>query len=196
MVEGAGGTSLQAMKDFAVNLGLYARAVQTDIQGLQNLNGCQAILHIPGKDHYVVLGDIDNDHVWCIDLANDKFCYRANIHFFGMDWSEGTVLLISDHPIPSEYNEITDRKLRAISGGDGYTCTYLLQEYDVSYCTGWCEGCYTYYPTRWGCEAAESGMCMMSEMLRSAESGCIMANGMGDCTITGEWDLSYMLACS
>lgn len=195
LVGGAkGGTNLKTMKDFAINQGLYARAVRTDLKGLENLNGCQAVLHIPGRNHFVVLGDIDSEHVWCIDLANDKFCYQANIHFFGMDWSEGTVLLVSDRPIPGGFPEIADGELTAIRGGDGYTCTELLQESDVVFCTYWCEGYYEYYPERLGCEAAESGMCLEDEMLRSAESPCIY--DFYDCDITGEWDLSYMLACS
>lgn len=189
-------TSLKAMKDLAINLGLYARAVRTDVEGLKNLNGCQAILHIPGKNHYVVLGDVDSDYVWCIDLANDRFCYQANIHFFGMEWTEGTVLLVSDRPITGGFTEITDNELRAISGGDGYDCTDLLQEDDVIYCSYYCEGSYDYYPERWGCEPSQSGMCLESEMLRSASNPCILANHYGDCTVTGDWDLSYMLACS
>jgi hypothetical protein len=197
LVDGAnGGTSLKAMKDFAINQGLYAQAVRTDLNSLKDLNGCQAILHIPGKNHFVMLGDIDSDHVWCIDLANDRFCYQANIHFFGMDWSEGTVLLVSDRPILGEFPEITDGELSAIRGGEGYTCTDLLQEDEVIYCTYWCEGSYEYYPERWGCESAESGMCIESEMLRSASSSCIIEIIWDDCTVTGEWDLYYMLACS
>jgi len=197
LIDGAnGGTSLQAMRDTARSLGLYARAVRTDMEGLKNLSGCQAILHIPGKNHYVVLGDIDSHHVWCVDLANDRFCYRADIHFFGMDWTEGTVLLVSDRPITGGFNDIADGQLKAIRGGDGYTCTDLLQEYDVIYCSGWCEGCYTYYPTRYGCEAAPSGMCMESEMLRSAESPCTIDSIWFDCTVTGDFTCYYMSACS
>lgn len=197
LIDGAnGGTSLQAMIETAHSLGLYARAVRTDIEGLKSLSGCQAILHIPDKNHYVVLGDIDSSHVWCIDLANDRFCYQADIHFFGMDWTEGTVLLVSDRPITGAFDEIADGELRAISGGDGYTCTDLLQEDDVIYCTYYCEGSYAYYPERWGCEAATSGMCMESQMLRSAENPCIVANIWHDCTVTGDWTCYYMLACS
>ena len=191
-----GGTSLEAMKDFAINQGLYARAVRTDVNGLKNLNGCQAILHIPGKSHYVALGDIDSDHIWCIDLANDKFCYQKNIHFFGMDWTEGTVLLVSDRPIPDGFDEIADSELRVISGGEGhgYDCADLLQESDVYYCSYYCEGYYEYYPERWGCESAESGYCTSDEMLRSADAPCI--NNWRDDCYTGEWTFYYMYACA
>ncbi len=194
LVDEAGGTSLKAMKDMAINLGLNARAVRTGIEDLKNLNGCQAILHIPGKDHFVVLGDIDDDHVWCVDLVNDRFCYQANIHFFGMDWTEGTVLLVSDRPIQGNYSEIADTELRAIRGGDGYTCSDLLQESDVYYCEYVCYGSYEYYPERYGCEAAQSGMCLEDEMLSCAQSPCIY-DFRGSC-YTGEWTFYYMMACS
>ncbi|MBN2315080.1 MAG: hypothetical protein JXM79_14215 [Sedimentisphaerales bacterium] len=193
LVDNTGGTSLKAMKDMAINMGLHARAVRTDVEGLKNLNGCQAILHFPGKNHFVVLGDIDNSHVWCVDLASDRFCYQANIHFLGMDWTEGTVLLVSDGAIPDGFSEIADTELRVISGGDGYTCSELLQEEDVYFCSYFCDGSYEYYPERWGCEEAESGMCLMSKMLSCAEAPCL-SSWRNDC-YTGEWHFSYMYAC-
>ncbi|MFC1793534.1 cysteine peptidase family C39 domain-containing protein [Planctomycetota bacterium] len=188
-------TSLHAMKDLALSLGLYCRAVRTDIQTLRNLSGCQVILHIPKKNHFVVLGDIDSEYVWSIDLTKDKFCYRTDINFFGMDWTEGIALLVSDRPIMYGFNDIEDGGLRAITGGAGYTCTNLLQDYDVSYCTYDCDGYYAYYPTRYGCESAESGYCMSSRLLRCAECACILDYNM-NCTINGDWSLHYMRACS
>ena len=113
-----------------------------------------------------------------------------------MEWTEGTVLLVSDRPIPAGFTEIPDSQLRAISGGAGYDCTEVLQEDDVIYCTGYCEGSYEYYPGRSGCETAPSGMCIMSQMLRSASSPCIFANPWGDCTVSSDWTYYYMLACS
>lgn len=194
LVDDAGGTSLKAMKDMAINLGLNARAVRTDVEGLKNLNGCQAILHIPGKNHFVALGDIDDNHVWCVDLTNDRFCYQANIHFFGMDWTEGTVLLVSDRAIPDEFAEIGDTELRGISGGDGYECSEQIQEEDTYFCSAYCDGTYEYYPERWGCASAPSGMCIMSLMLSFAQAACL-DNWRTDCT-TGEFYFSYMYACS
>jgi hypothetical protein len=196
LIDGPGGTSLEAMKDLAVNLGLYARAVRTDVKGLSNLDGCQAILHLPGKNHYVALGDIDSTSVWCVDVASDKFCYQANIHFFGMDWTEGTALLISDHPIRGDFDDIADSELRAIRGGSGYECSDLLQEDDVYFCSYFCDGYYEYYPERWGCAASDSGMCMMSDMLRCAQAVCLIKNTLGDCRVSADWTLYYMMACS
>jgi len=92
-------TTLYAMKQFAESRGLYCRAVKTDIKTLKGLYGCQVILHIPGKNHFVVLAGIDSEYVWSIDLANDNFFYRTDVNFFGMDWTEDTALLVSNHPI-------------------------------------------------------------------------------------------------
>jgi hypothetical protein len=191
-----GATSLYALKNLAVRSGLYCRAVRTDTQTLRSLIGYQVILHIPKKNHYVVLGDIDHASVWSIDLASDKFCYRTDIGFFDVDWTDGVALVISDRPIPGAFEDIDDAGLRTITGGAGYTCTDLLQEYDVVYCTYDCDGYYEVYPTRWGCEEAESGSCQSSRYLRSAESPCIEdPYDPWDCDITGDWDFHYMRAC-
>ncbi|MGD2095416.1 MAG: cysteine peptidase family C39 domain-containing protein, partial [Phycisphaerales bacterium] len=192
-------TSLYAMKQFAQRLGLYCRAVKLDIKALKNIDDCQAILHIPGKSHFVVLGGTDSKYVFCIDLANDKFLYRTKLDFFGMDWSEGTALLISDKPIANQYNNINDDKLQAITGGSGYySCTKLLQESDYvqcSYVGGYCGGYVEIYWKRHGCEPAESGSCSTSYILRAAETPCILNYYGTGCTVTGEWTTFYMQAC-
>jgi hypothetical protein len=194
-------TTLYAMKQFAQGKGLYCRAVKTDIKTLKGLYGCQAILHIPGKSHFVVLAGIDNEYVWCIDLANDKFFYRTDIDFFGMDWTEGTALLVSNHPIQGDFTEIDENRLNSIIGGAGYTCTRLIQTYNVIYCgnpvEGECGGYYQEYLTRYGCEAAASGSCTTSKMLRYKESPCIVdPYDPLNCDITGEWTCYYMRACA
>ena len=169
-------TSLYAMKQFVQSKGLYCRAVKTDIKTLKGLYGCQVILHIPGKNHFVVLAGIDREYVWCIDLANDKFYYRTDIDFFGMDWTEGTALLVSNRPIQGNFTEIADDQLHSIIGGAGYTCTRVLQTYNVIFCDhigGLCGGKYQEYYTRYGCEAAASGSCTGSRMIRYEESPCI-----------------------
>ena len=194
-------TNLSAMKQFAQGLGLYCRAAKLDIKTLKSLDGCEVILHIPKRNHFVVLGDIDDRYVCSIDLTNDKFYYRTDVDFFGMDWTEGTALLISNQPIQIQDNftEIEQTRLRTMIGGAGYSCTRLLQEYDVDYCTyvgGGCEGYCEVYLTRYGCEAAESGSCSSSRMLRYVESPCINDPYNPDaCTITGEWTYYYMRAC-
>jgi len=195
-------TSLYEMKQFAQGLGLYCRAVKTDIETLRNLNSCAAILHIPSKKHFVVLESIDDKYVWIIDLASSKFFYRTNLDFFGMDWTEGVALLVSDQPIQMQGNitGIGDVESHNIIGASGYSCTALLQTYNVIYCGyafGLCGGKYQVFFTRYGCEAAEEGDCRGSWMLRYMESPCIEhPYDPLACTVTGEWTFYYMRACA
>jgi len=202
LVNGAdGSTSLKKMKDFVQRCGLYCRAVRTDIQTLKGLSGCQVILHFPGKNHFVILEGIDNQYAWSVDLSKDKFYYRSDLNFLDMDWSEGTALLISNRPIRLQGNstEISDNRLSSIIGGSGYSCTRLIQRYDVVYCTqvGYeCYGYYEVYFTLYGCQAATSGSCTNQKMDRMWESPCIEHPYYpGQCYITGEWNKFYTLAC-
>jgi hypothetical protein len=198
-----GATSLSAMKDFVQRSGLYCRVVRTDVQTLKGISGCQVILHFPKKSHFIALEGIDNEYAWSVDLSKDKFYYRTDLNFLDMDWSDGTALLISDRPIQLQGNimEIADGQLSSLIGGYGYTCTLLLQEYDVIFCSmptpGICLGYYEVYFTRYGCEAAQSGTCIEERMVRSAESPCIVnPYDPFNCTITGEWTFYYMRACA
>jgi len=203
MVDRAGGmTSFDTMKDFAGRSGLYCRAVKTDVQTLKALSGCQVILHFPKKDHFVALEGIDDEYAWSVDLSKDKFYYRTDLNFLDMDWTEGTALLISDRPIQLRGNvtEIADSQLSSIVGGSGYSCTYMLQDYDIIYCSspmpGVCLGYYEGYIRRYGCESAESGSCTEERMVRSAETFCIEdPYNPFACDITGEWTFFYMRAC-
>lgn len=202
LVNGAdGSTSLKKMKDFAHRCGLYCRAVRTDVQTLKGLNGCQVILHFPGMNHFVVLEGVDNQYAWSIDLSKDKFYYQTDLNFFDMDWSEGTALLISSRPILLQGNstEISDNRLSSIIGGSGYSCSRLIQRYDVVYCTqvGYeCLGYFEVYFTLYGCQAAPSGSCTNQKMDRMWETPCIEHPYYpGQCYITGEWDKFYTLAC-
>ena len=193
-------TSLYAMKEFAQSRGLFCRAVKTDIDTLKNLGGCQVILHIPGTNHFVVLAHVDDEYVWCIDLANNKFFYRKDLNFFGLDWADGVALLVSDQQIADSFNEINEIELHTIIGAAGWSCTRLLQTYDVVYCSdalGVCSGMYQEYYTRYGCEPAGSGTCSSSIMVRYKESPCIEdPYDPLACTVTGEWTCYYMRACA
>jgi hypothetical protein len=193
-------TSLYAMKQFVQRTGLYCRAVQLDIKALRKLDGCEVILHIPGKNHFVVLGDIDDRHVSSIDLSNNKFYYRTDVAFFGMDWTEGTALLISNQPIKIQggFTEIADSQLRNIIGGAGYSCTRLQQEYDVIYCEEIgeeCGGCYELYWERWGCESAPSGSCSTSQMIRYADAPCFNDPYNPYACDIGDFESHYTRAC-
>ncbi len=195
-------TSIYAMKEFVQSLGFYCKAIKADIQTLKNLYGCEVILHIPGKNHFIVLEHIDSEFVWSIDLTSNKFYYHTEIDFFDMDWSGGTVLLISNQPIQLQGNftELNDGQLNNIIGNAGYSCTRLIQTYSVIYCTdlgGMCGGMYQEYLTRYGCDTAPSGSCTGSRMLRYKESPCIEdPDDPLACTVTGEWTCYYMRACA
>jgi len=193
-------TNLYQIKRFAQGLGLYCRAVKTNIQTLKSLNGCEVILHIPGKKHFVALEAIDDKYVWTIDLASNKFYYCTDIDFFPMDWTEGTALLISNNAIKGEFTEIDESELGNITGASGYQCNLLKQEYDVIFCEyvgGLCGGSYRAFYTRWGCGVAESGSCSQSKMVRYEKSPCILdPYDLYNCDVTGEWTAYYMQACA
>jgi len=191
-------TSLYQMKQFAQGLGLFCCAIKTDIETLKSLNGCKAILYIPGKKHFVVLETIDDKYVWTVDLASNRFYYRTDISFFDMDWAGGIALLISNNPVVGELTEINDSELQTIIGL-GYSCTRLLQEYYVVYCNyifGGCDGWYQEYYTRYGCQSG-TGSCPTSTMIRYKETPCIIDpyDPLG-CDVTGEWTFHYMRACA
>jgi len=193
-------TSLYQMKQFTQGLGLYCRAVKTDVQTLKSLHGCKAILHIPGKKHFVALEAIDDKYVWTVDLASNKFYYRTDTDFFGTDWTEGTALLISNSPIAGEFTEIDESELGNIMGASGYQCNVLRQTYNVIFCSyvgGECGGDYREFYERWGCGVAESGSCSQTKMLRYKKTPCIEdPYDPFNCNVTGEWTCYYMQACA
>jgi hypothetical protein len=192
-----GWTNLYDMKRCAESQGLYCRAVQTDLATLQGLAGVKAILHIPGKNHFIVLDAVDDREVWLTDLSSRKFHYSQSVDFFPMDWSEGVALLLSDRPIPGSFTALPDGVLGTVLGGTGYACNQLLQDSYVYYCDEYfigCSGSVDVYFERWGCGTAPSGSCSEHMMVGSQHTGCIW-DDFYDCTVTGEWYYSYMRAC-
>jgi len=194
-----GTTSMYDMKYFLQGFGLYCRAVETNIDTLKKLNGCKAILYFPGKNHFVVVDRIDDQYVWITDLSSAKFYDRTEISFFDMDWPDGTALLVSKQPIQGDFNEISSDRLTDIIGS-GYSCTKLLQDYNVIFCSeisGLCIGKYYVYSPRYGCETADSGSCSSTKMIRYSSTPCINNPDIPDyCTVTGVWTSYYMMACN
>jgi len=194
-----GQTSLYDMKKLALGSGLYCRAVQTDLASLAGLSGVQAILHIPGRKHFVLLDVADDRYVWIIDLSSDKFYYRASVDFFPLEWSEGVALLLSDRPMASSWNEIDDTTLSTFVGSEtsgGYACTQLIQTDHVIYCnTGMPCGTFVFVFERYGCEPAASGSCMDESMVRFLASPCVIYPPGGYCVVTYEWTYYYIRAC-
>jgi len=175
------------------------RALRTDIATLQSLTDCQVILHIPHKNHFVLLGDIDSESIWTIDLAGRKFCSRADASFFGMDWTDGTALLISDAPIAGALDDIGNSELANITGRGGYSCDDPIQDQDYTPCYYGFGDCpnteYRYQPERWGCRQAPSGMCIEDWKLRLATCPCVLNSGETGCEVTGDWQFGFCMAC-
>jgi hypothetical protein len=189
-----GQTTMRDMKQLAGALGLFARAVRTDLPALEALAGARAILHLPGKNHFVVLDSVDDRFVRLIDVSNDTFYYRAAVDFFPMEWSGGVALLIGTKPIAGSFATIDEAALQAMVGDSGWSCTDLLQEWDWQTCEAGCTGWYTVWEERWGCEPAPSGTCYNEWLIQWRETECYY-NVSRRCVVTGEWDCYYMLAC-
>jgi hypothetical protein len=193
-------TSLYAMKQFAQSLGLHCRVVKTDLATLRSLAGSTAILHMPKKNHFVLLDHIDERYVWLLDFTSSKFFYSVDIDRFNREWSEGTALLVAGQPIQMQdgFVEIADTQLHQFIGAGGYQCTQVIQESNTIYCTqisGICIGYYECYFLRYGCAPAESGSCAYALYLRKIKSLCIDGYYPYSCTVTGEWICYYMYAC-
>lgn len=192
-----GSTSLYDLKQFAQGLGLYGRVVKTDLPGLANLGTAKAIVHIPGKNHFVVVDRVDDQYVWLIDLSNRRFYYRQSVHFFPLEWTEGAALLLSDRPISGQLADVPDGTAKSLTGGSGYACNVQVQEMDLvacEYISGVCQGYYVIYYDRWVCGEAQSGSCTNIQMLRWVQSPCI-PDPIAVCTYSGEWTFRYMRAC-
>ena len=200
-------TSLYELRRFAKELGFHCLAVKTDIQTLKNLEDCQAILHLPGANHYVVLGHIDDEYVWLVDLDSNKFYYRIRIDQFGLRWREGTALLISRNPLllTGTFAELKDSELHEIIGStisfDNFACTELIQGYNVIFCSemmsGLCGGCYTIFYNRYGCTEGEDGdYCTGTDMIGNIWNPCIEdPHNPGACVGSGDWYSRYIRAC-
>jgi hypothetical protein len=200
MVNQAAGTSnMSDIKFFLQGSGFYCRTVKTNIDTLKNLNSCKAILYFPGKKHFVVVDHVDDRYIWTIDLSSGKFYDRTEISFFDMDWTDGTALLVSKQPIQGDFNEISSDQTVNIVGGGGYSCTRLFQIQNTIPCSqdaNSCGGKQYEYSTRYGCEAADSGSCSSTRMLKFMTSPCAQNTEYPEfCDATGPWTSYFMMAC-
>jgi hypothetical protein len=201
-------TDLYALRQFARGLGLHCRAVKTNIRELKNLKNCQAILHLPRANHYVIFEYIDDKYVWVIDLDSHKFFYRSRLKEFSRNWSEGTALLISDKPLDADPNNtpINDSELHKIIGSNeggmpNFSCTDLIQLYNVILCParlGLCGGAYHYFPGRCGCQEDANGTGCHSETLIGVDSRLCIEDPYypGDCMLANERTVQLIRACT
>ncbi len=123
-----GWTSLYDMKRLAESLGLYCRAVKTDLATLQGLAGVKAILHIPGKNHFVVLDEVDDREVWLTDLSSrNSTIARA---WISSRWSgpRASPCCCPTGRSPARSAALPDGVLGNVLGGTGWSCNQLLQD--------------------------------------------------------------------
>jgi hypothetical protein len=197
-------TTLFEMKEFVRNLGLNGFAVKIDLETLKTLRDSYAILHLPEVNHYVVLGNIDDEYARLIDLDKNNFYYRSRIEHFNAIW-DNTALLIANRPIVLKGNfaRIDERQLREIIGAaDCQTCTKKIQDSNDVPCAspvaGSCGGDHIIYYERYGCEAAPSGSCSEKDMVGHKSEPCIIdpndPNGIS-CIGKGEWTSYNIQAC-
>ena len=103
-------------------------------------------------------------------------------------------------------SRIDEDRQRTILGSDGagfgtYSCTDLIQEYNVQFCSemvlGTCGGTYEMWYTRYGCELDEAGgYCTGTGIVGSVYSYCIEDPlNPGECTTTGDYYSRYIRAC-
>ncbi len=199
-------TNLYTMKQFVSALDMHCLAAKTDLQMLKNLTNCYAILHLPGENHFVVLDHIDEQGVWLIDLDRDKFYFSIRTDMFELDWPDGTVLLVSNDPVSpqGDITEIGDNDLGKIVGASGfgtYSCSDIIQEYNIEYCSevfpGFCSGRYRMYYTRYACELNETGgSCSGTGIVGNVYAHCLEDPMYpGECITDSEWYSQYIRAC-
>lgn len=197
LVETNGSTSLYDLKCRAQELGLYGHVVKTDLAGLRSMGTAKAILHIPGKGHFVVVDHVDDQYVWLVDLSNKKFYYPQSVASFPLTWTEGTALLLSDRPITGEFAGIPDAASKDIAGGVYQACNTPLQDEYTEPCmvlSDLCQGCYSCYFERWGCGTASSGTCPTQKLVFEMYTPCI-PDPIYTCSIYSNWATKIRDAC-
>lgn len=200
------GTSLYELRQFAQELGLYCFAAKTDIPRLRSLPAnCKAILYLPGAKHYVVLEYVDDEHVWIIDLSDNKFYYRTKLDLFDLNWSGGIAMLISDGPLSGlegNFTGLNDDQQREIIGGfPKYDCSDLLQAYKVIKCNemlgGMCGTWYYVFKERYGCEEdPNGGSCTGTDLVGNVSTMCIEdVESPGACVVSYPLYGQFIRAC-
>jgi hypothetical protein len=198
-------TTMFEMQRFVDSLGFDSLAVKTDLEALRTLDGGQAILHLAGEDHYVVLGNIDDKYVRLIDLDKRNFYYRQTIDRFSTLW-DGTALVVDNGSLTMKgpFAKIDDARLRKITGAENcQSCTDQILSDAEFPCPdngvpGSCGGAHTIYYERYGCEEASSGSCSENNYVGSESEPCIEDDNDptgNDCIGNGEWTAHAISAC-
>lgn len=198
----SGDTSLYQIQQFIERNGLSCLPVKTNMKGLNRFSDSKVILHWPEKKHFVILDRIEKDKVWLIDLDRQTFYHFMDISRFTSKWA-GIALVVSEQPLSlgNIDKPVPVAVLRKIAGSADYSCSDLIQEYDVSFCPdmvkGNCGGRYIMWYDRYGCQVdAEGGYCDGTGVVGSVYSSCIVDTANpGQCTTTGDYISRTMRAC-
>jgi hypothetical protein len=168
---------------------------------LKTLGNCKAILHIPGKDHFVVADSIQGRDAWLVDLSADKFYYRTSADLLPIDWSDGIALLVSAQPITGSFADVGGSRLTATVGGSGWSCTEVISTRSVRLCDYYdppigCQGEFAWYYYRLGCAASPTGTCSYEDMPWCLAADCYQdLLNQYNCELYGEWVTYYIWAC-
>ncbi len=197
-----GKTSLFALQQFATGLGLYTKAVTTDLETLKSLaREYQVIVYLPGSGHFAAVGNVDGKFIRLVDLTKNYFYYSIPLTQFHLDW-EGTALLLSPQPFaaPAGTTEMDAAGQQAILGAacttGHYSCSTMVQEENTVFCEVTCMGLYEYWYERWTCACDTVGSCSNGVMIRYSTSPCLEDPQIqGNCIITGIWTNYNMRAC-
>lgn len=166
--------------------------------GQSDAGNYHVIVHLPGKEHFVVLGQTDGQYVRLIDISSNRIYYRRSIDWFNSVW-DGKALIIANEKIEGKFAKLDNPE--EIVGCCAEDCTELLQDFGILEClityvpVCMCDFSYEVYYERYGCEVASSGTCSESSMVRYRETPCIDDHGC-ICDLDGEWTYYYMQACS
>lgn len=190
----SGLTTLLQLKSLALSLGLSAEVVKTDIPGLAQRAEEQVLLHLPGKNHFVVLDHIDGEDIWVVDLLSRRFYYPINFNRFTAAWSEGVALILSNDPISLAKSDtiVTDAGARGIVGGKLATCTNVKQAAGHVLCDSDCTEYYYYMFKMMGCVPRPQDGCYEELTISGYTIAC--TQGVHDCE-AGPWWYDYLDAC-
>jgi len=206
LVDDTRSTTLYDLSEFARQYGLKSKAVKISPDKLANIERCQAILFLPDKNHYVLLGDMDEKFVRLIDLTSRKFYYRIKRSVFDAEHPEIIALLIGPDEIEVNAKIINSVMQRDIIGKTScpfgcFSCTDLIQSFNIVFCPdmagGTCFGQYETHYERYGPAPSVSGSVFGGGLIGSLSTDCIVNAHIPDqCTITGEWVEHYLRACN
>ncbi len=162
-LDAEGNMSLANLVDLATSWGMSTRAVRTGFDTLQDLSGTHVILHLPGKNHFVVLEGMDEKQAWFLDLTRRRFYYPISIDLLKAETPEIVALLVADRPSVAwnALPELSPTELATVKGAKHEDCTILAQHRYYVYCAPIWGPCdlqdYEYHPERWKCEDFSGG---------------------------------------